>query len=263
MPKPAPAPLGGLTLSPMLSLTEVAAHTGISRTTLKAGIDRLARQQPHRCRNPQAGKLAELFHAAGGPLAKVYASEVRRITDPGLTQEVRVDDAPAPARTRHRLGKREEAALNSLSNADLAETLRNEMALLSHRDSQGVRRRIAKVVGILLGRQAPLPQGRALGETAKEIAESICCFGSFGNFLARAVAEEPWLFVVLPDGRPIDWLSATANELNGGRLLVFSMQDYLAAVMAALVMERQAKAALFERQEIERVLLNSKQDGAS
>ena len=246
----------------MLSLTEVAAHTGISRTTLKAGIDRLARQQAHGCRNPQAGELAALFHAAGGPLAKVYASQVRHITDPGLTQDVRADDAPATVRTRHRLGQREVAALNSLSTADLTQTLRNEMALLSNRDSQGVRRRIAKVVGILLGRQAPLPQGRSLGETAMEIAESIRCFGTFGNFLARAAEMETWLFVVLPDGRPIDLLSATADELNGGRLLVLSMQDYLAAVMASLAMERQMKASLLEQQEIEGLLRNIKKEGA-
>lgn len=293
-----------------MTLSEVAACSGISYDTLLRAVRAADSGVQRKFHNPQSIRIGEIFSKLGGPTVRVLASKILAVfggpePDPheaakgspsddatpqekasqhdeasstgeasGLRQtraRSRPAKATAPstasdtegkAAVRDRFGKKEAARMRELSDDNLAALLRSAIEDLRESNTAAHRERIEAAVAAMRRRKMDVPKIVVRGLSIERMKRDSTLFSTIGDFLSASPqgSGQTWLFVRIAGGRPVDLLTASADEIEHGVLEALTLEEYLDAMCSTFADERSREAALREQSEIEAFLANTPSD---
>lgn len=162
-------------------------------------------------------------------------------------------DAEGKAAVRDRFGKKEAARMRELSDDNLAALLRSAIDDLRESNTAAHRERIEAAVAAMRRRKMDVPQIVVRGLSIERMKRDSTLFSTIGDFLSASPqgSGQTWLFVRVAGGRPVDLLTASADEIEQGVLEAMTLEEYLDAMAIALADERAMAVALREQAEIE------------
>lgn len=225
----------------------------VSGFTINKVVRRLAKgEPPPRVHNPLTIKLAELFAPTGVgstvPAMKVYAVlgiDHKTLDGPFIVVEPPKRDSK-PKRVRHKAASSEQLAAMSV------EELREKLNEVVARANAGGREPLAEVTAIYKALHAhgvPL-SGRVFQRNVADLIK-FDTWGSFGEFVTRARPDDLWPFVLTPHVvRPVDLFAASADELQYGRLVVLTLDEWLDLLASARAMERSVAESVIDYDHI-------------
>lgn len=258
-----------------MSLSEVAACSGISYDTLLRAVKAADSHVDRKFKNPQAARIGLIFSELGGATVRVLASKILPVfggepegPPAGSPDGAAEDSKPARGEpdeaegsgpqkpARDRFGKKEAVRMRSLPEKSLAALLRSAVKDLGEANTAARRERLEAAVDAMKRRGLDVPQIVVRGVSIERMRRDLVLFADLGSFLAGSPpgSGQRWLFVRSRSGRPVDLFSASEDELALDLLEALTVDAYLEAFRAALSDERAAAAAETERKEIESFL---------
>lgn len=241
------------------------ALIGVSRDTIERIAKRVRDGEPlPKVRKPLAIPIGKLFgeEEPGSPVLAERIYEVLKVNPKTLTGPIIKPPAARAAPAAPKPGAvPSQAELDGMSDTDLAKVLSSTVAKARAQEGGRVPWRRIKALADELSKRNRPPGGVLHGQPIANIdLNKVETWGFVGVFAARAEPGDLWPFVLPPNGgRPVDLLSATADEIKYGTLLAMTLESWTNLLAHVIALEK----ANIEKGHEREAILSETEKGAT